>query len=225
MEKKGKLIFIHRAKLKENFIENTLASIVSCINRGYALELDIRLLKDNTIVIFHDVNLKRLAKINRNIEDYTFDELKKINIVGKYQIPTLKLVLNIVNGKVPILIDVKGNAYNYKLEDELLRLLKDYNGIIYIQSFQVRSLNYMWKINKKYKYGLIVLNNIHLKLYKKLWIKFFSSFISCHLSSVKSKYMQKIRKNKLLIGWTITNKKDINKYREYCDSFICENIE
>ena len=220
MKQNKKMVFIHRAKIEKNSVENTLLYIVKCLNKGYALELDVRLLKDNTIVIFHDLNLKRLTGINRNIENYTY-----IKVKNKYQIPTLKFVLNIVNGSVPVLIDVKGNINNYKLEDELLRLLKNYNGIIYIQSFQVRSLNYMWKINKNYKYGLIVLNNIHLKLYKKLWIKFCSSFVSCHLSSVKSKYMQKVRKNKLLLGWTITNRKDINQYDDYCDHFICENIE
>ena len=224
MKEKHKL-FIHRGKLNKNVVENTLLGFVKCLDANYMIELDIRLSKDNIIIIFHDLSLKRMANINKNIENYTYDEIKNIKIKNIYQIPTLESMLNFVNGKVPILIDVKGNIKNYKLEDELLRLLKNYNGDIYIQSFQVRSLNYMWKKSKMYKYGLLVLNDLHLKIFTKLWIKFCCSFISCHIDFVKSKYMQKIRKNKLLIGWTITNKKDIDKYKDYCDNFICENIE
>lgn len=221
---KSKLI-IHRGKLNKKTIENTLSGFLKCIEKEYIIELDVRLLKDNTIVVFHDPTLNKLAGVNSIVENYNYEDLRKIKVKGKYQIPTLQSILNLVKGKVPILIDIKGNINNYKLEGELLRLLKNYSGDIYIQSFQVRSLNYMWKKAKRYKYGLIVLNDIHLKIFTKLWIKFCSSFISCHICCIKSKYMQKIRKNKLLIGWTITNKKDIDKYRDYCDNLICENIE
>ena len=138
-------IIIHRGKLNKNIVENTIFGFLKCINKGYIIELDVRLLKDNTIVVFHDINLKRLCNINRAIESYTYSELKNIKIKNKYSIPTLKSVLNIIDGKVPILIDIKGNINNYKLEDGLLKVLANYYGEVYIQSFQVRSLNYMWK--------------------------------------------------------------------------------
>lgn len=220
-----KLVFIHRGKLGKNLMENTLPAIIKCISNGYAIEIDIRLLKDNTIILFHDLNLKRLTNVNKNIEHYTYSELKKNKIADKYQIPTLKSVLKIVNGNVPILIDIKGNISNYNLEDELLKLLSDYDGKILIQSFQADSLNYMWKKQKKYSYGLIIINSLHLKLFTKLWIKFRYDFISCNIHSVKNKYLQKLRKYKLLFGWTLTSRSEIEKYKDYCDNFICENIE
>lgn len=218
-------IIIHRGLIDSNVIENTIPAFVKTINNQYIIELDVRLLKDNMIVVFHDANLHRLTKIAKNVETYTYKELKKIKINGRYIIPTLDSVLKLVDGKVPILIDVKGNTDNYLLEEELLKLLENYQGEVYIQSFQVKSLNYMWKKQKKYRYGLIILNYLHLKLFTKLWIKFRYDFIACHINVVKNKNLQKLRKNKELIGWTITNKKDIEKYKDYCDKFICENIE
>lgn len=205
--------------------ENTIPAFAKTINKQYIIELDVRLLKDNTVIVFHDANLHRLTKIAKNVETYAYYELKKIKIKNRYIVPTLDSVLKMVDGKVPILIDIKGNTDNYLLEEELLKLLENYQGEIYIQSFQVKSLNYMWKKQKKYSYGLIILNYMHLKLLTKLWIKFRYDFISCNIHTVKNKHLQKFRKNKILIGWTLTNKKEIEKYKDYCDKFICENIE
>lgn len=218
-------IIIHRGLIDSNVTENTIPAFVKTMNKQYMIELDVRLLKDNTVVVFHDANLHRLTKIANNVETYTYKELKKIKINNRYVIPKLESVLKLVRGKVPILIDVKGNTNNYLLEEEILKLLENYQGEIYIQSFQVKSLNYMWKKQKKYSYGLIILNYLHLKLFAKLWIKFRYDFISCHIHTVKNRNLQKLRKNKILIGWTITNKNDIEKYKDYCDKFICENIE
>ena len=100
----------------------------------------------------------------------------------------------------------------------------NYNGIIFIHSFFANSLNWMRKRAKRYSYGLIVLNSTHLKLFLKLWIRTRYDFISCQLSGVKKEYLQKLRKSKQLIGWTIKSKNDLNRYKLYCDNFICENI-
>lgn len=218
-------LIIHRGQINKNVVENTLHAFMKTMNNHYIIELDVRLLKDNTVIVFHDLSLQRLTKIAKNVESYNYNDLKKIKINGRYIIPTLSSVLNLVDGKVPILIDVKGNVNNYRLEEELLKILCNYRGKIYIQSFQVKSLNYMWKKERKYSYGLIVLNSLHFKLFTKLWIKFRCDFVSCHILMVKSKYLQALRKKKLLIGWTIMNRKDIEKYNKYCDNFICENIE
>ena len=225
MENDLKLVpIIHRGLIDKSVTENTLHAFMKTMNKQYIIELDVRLLKDNTVVVFHDASLQRLTKTAKNVESYNYNKLKKIKINGRYTIPTLSSVLNLVDGKVPILIDVKGNINNYQLEDALLRLLHNYQGKVYIQSLQVKSLNYMWKKQRQYSYGLIVLNSFHLKLFTKLWIKFRCDFVSCYIETIKNKYLQSIRKHKLLIGWTVTSEEDIKKYKDYCDNFICENI-
>ena len=218
-------IIIHRGKVNKNMVENTLPAFMKCVDLGYAIELDIRLLKYKTIVVFHDANLKRLTGISEDIKDCTYEELKKFKIKNKYKIVTLKSVLNLVNGKVPILIDIKGNKENYILEEELLKILSTYSGEVLIQSFQVRSLNWLWKKQRKYAYGLIILNYFQLKLLTKLWINFRYDFISCQMSSIKDKNIKKLRKYKKIFGWTIKNNEDIQKYSSFCDKFICENIQ
>lgn len=217
-------LIAHRGMCCKDVVENTVPAFLKCIRYGYIIELDVRLSKDRKIVVLHDSNLHRLTGISKNVENCSYEEIKKYKILNKYTIPLLSTVLNIVDGEVPILIDIKGNIENYCLEEELLKALENYKGVVFIHSFFANTLNWMKKRAKKYSYGLIVLNSTHLKLFTKLWIRTRYDFISCQLSGVKRGYLQKLRIRKALIGWTIKSKDDLTKYKDYCDNFICENI-
>lgn len=76
----------HRG-IHDKYIENTLKSFLECIKRGYLIELDIRLTKDNYLVVFHDISLKRLFNKNKNINDLTLNELREYKLI-----PTLEEV-------------------------------------------------------------------------------------------------------------------------------------
>ena len=96
-------LIAHRGLHSSNTIENTIPAFIKAMDKGYIIELDIHILKDNTIVVYHDFNLKRLTGVNKVIEKLTYPQLSKIKIKKKYQIPTLKQVMNIINGKVPFI--------------------------------------------------------------------------------------------------------------------------
>lgn len=223
MIEKNKLI-AHRGIHNSYVVENTLSAFSKCIEEGYAIELDVRLSKDKKIIVYHDVSLTRLAKINRFIEDCTLAEIRKVKLKNKYSIPTLHQVLNLVDGKVPIYIDVKGNIGNNILEQELLNLLTQYRGEFFIQSFNPKTIKWLKKHTHKYKCGLIIFNYPQYNFIKKLFLHVKTDFVVCKLSSLHNYKIQKIRKNKTIIGWTIKNGNEIVKYQEFCDKMICENI-
>lgn len=138
-------IIAHRGLHNNYIVENTLLAFLKAVEKDYAVELDIRLLKDGIVVVYHDINLKRLTGINKVIESCTLKDISNIKINDKYCIPTLEQVLKLINGKVPIYIDVKGNIGNYKLEEKLLDLLKEYRGEIFIQSFNPKTIRWLRK--------------------------------------------------------------------------------
>ena len=94
-------LIAHRG-LHYNYLENTLGAFKEAIKNNYIIELDVRLTKDKKVIVFHDNNLFRITGINKNINESTYEELKEI-----INIPTLQEVLNLVSGKVTIIIEIK----------------------------------------------------------------------------------------------------------------------
>ena len=141
---KESYIIAHRGIYDNRKIyENTLEAFNLSIEKGYAIELDIRLTKDKKIIVFHDNNTKRITKKDNIVEESTYQELNNQNIV---HIPLLPEVLKLVKGKVPLLIEIKPTIKMGEIETILMELLKSYNGKYAIQSFSPKVL-YWFKRN------------------------------------------------------------------------------
>lgn len=211
-----KNLIAHRGLHSSNNIENTLKAFIKAMNAGYTIELDIHILRDNTIVIYHDYNLKRLTGVNKVIEKLTYPQLSKIKIKNKYQIPTLQRVMNIINGKVPLLIEVKTIEKNINFFKKIIEILDNYHGLFAIQSINPLVIEWFYKNKRNYPLGLIIINDINYKILKK-YTKMID-FISIYKKNLPFK------SKKIIIGWTIKNKKELEKYKPLSDNLIVENI-
>lgn len=207
---------MHRGLHTKVITENTLLSFIKAMECGYTIELDIHILKDETIVVFHDYNLKRLTGVNKIIEKLTFPQLSKYKIKDKYQIPTLKQVMNIINGKVPLLIEIKTLEKNTNFFERIVELLDNYQGLFAIQSINPLVIEWFYKYKKSYPLGLIVFNELNYKILKKY--KKMIDFIA-----INKKHLP-FKSKKLVIGWTIKNMNELEKYIKLCDNLIVENI-
>ena len=211
-----KSVIAHRGLHNSQIPENTLPAFVKCVDKNYIIELDIHILSDNTIVVYHDHNLKKLTGVNKVIETLTYAQLSSIKIDKKYTIPTLKQVMHIVDGKVPILIEIKDVDNKSKFEEELVKILDNYKGEFAIQSTNPFVIDWFYKNRKDYVIGLIVFNDLNYKLVKKYVNKI--DFISVYKKQLPFKI------NKLVLGWTIRKQSEYEKYKYLCDNLICENI-
>lgn len=215
---KSRLI-AHRGVHNLSIPENTLLAFQKCVDKNYIIELDIHILKDKTIVVYHDYNLLRVCGVNKIIETLTYAQLSKIKINKKYTIPTLEQVIHIVDGKVPLLIEIKDVDNNEYFEKEIVKILDKYRGKFAIQTLNPFVIDWFYKNRKNYPIGLIILNDFNYKIFKKCIKK--ADFISINKNNLPFKY--KI-KDKLIIGWTIKTKEELNKYKNICDNLICEKI-
>lgn len=211
-----KKLIAHRGVHNSQISENTLPAFVKSVDKNYIIELDIHILKDNTIVVYHDYNLNKLTGVNKVIETLSYAQLSKIKINKKYTIPTLNQVMHIVDGKVPILIEVKDVNNNSKFEEELVKILDNYKGKFAIQSMNPFVIDWFYKNRKDYIIGLIVFNELNYNILKKYTKKI--DFISVYKKQLP------LNSKLLTLGWTIRNEKELNKYKELCDNLICENI-
>ena len=160
-------IIAHRG-LHNNLIpENSIESFKNAIKNNYIIELDVHLIKDNTIVVFHDDNLRRMTGIDGFIKDYTYEELLKLNLLNtSYKIPKLIDVLNLVDGKVPIIVELKYDQKVGKLEKELVKILDKYKGRFCVKNFNPFSIIWFRIHRKNYIRGLL-LNNRYDTLKQK----------------------------------------------------------
>ncbi len=208
--------------------ENTLSSFKYALKKEYPIELDVHLTKDNKVIVFHDSNLKRLFNNNQKIKNLTYEELKKFKYPNSLDnIPLLEEVLELVNGKVPLIIELKYDRKVGLLEEEVVKLLKNYKGNYALKSFRFRSVYYLKKhyphiirgqlLSYKGFFSYLIFNlRIYLSKYSK------PDFYSCKITNINNKKISKLKENNLILGWTIKSKNDIKYIKRYVDNYIFE---
>ena len=117
--------------------ENSLPAFRRAIGHGFGAELDVHLLKDGTLAVFHDSALRRCANVDGNIEDLTYSELKQLRLEGtQEQIPTFDEVLALFEHATPLIIELKTANGNHKaLAKAVCERLDSYTGEYCIESF------------------------------------------------------------------------------------------
>lgn len=136
--------------------ENTLAAFKLAIAGNFAIETDVHLTKDGVAVIFHDGDLKRLAGRDGFVRDQTATEICAMNIGGTAEkVPTLRELLDLVNGQVPVIIELKGDAgFDDGMVAAVAADLAAYKGHAAIMSFDHHLIREFAKIAPRIPGGL-----------------------------------------------------------------------
>jgi len=225
----------HRGLHTKELPENSLGAFANAIEFGYPIELDVQLIADGTVVVFHDYALSRMTGKDGYTKNLTESELSSYKLAKtEYSIPTLKQVLEFVDGQVPILIEIKNEGKVGELEPKLWDILKEYNGEFAVQSFNPYSLEW-FKLNAPNVWrGQLssFLKKSELSFFKRFALKamLLNKKISCpHFISYDSKFLPNFyvkRYKKLpLLAWTISSQSEYMKIIKYCDNIIFENFE
>ena len=135
--------FTHRAlhDRKAGRVENSLKSIKAALDAGYGIEIDLQLSRDGQAMVFHDDLLDRLTGEAGPVRDRTRAELESIALTDDGgTIPALDTVLELVGGKVPLLIEIKDQDGAMgpdvgPLEKATCAALENYKGDVALMSF------------------------------------------------------------------------------------------
>ena len=156
LDKKYYCDYAHRGLHSDGIPENSLAAFTKATQVGYGIELDAQLSKDDKVVVFHDYILKRMTGDERKLKDLTGEELKALALSGTDEkIPYLSEVLDAVAGKVPLLIELKGEDTNTALCPKVKELLDAYTGPYIIESFNPMLLHWFKKNDPKVRRGFL----------------------------------------------------------------------
>jgi len=117
--------------------ENTLSAFPAAAERGYAIECDVHLSSDGVPVIIHDQDLQRLTGQDGFVWQRTAAELATFKVGGTSdQVPTLQEALDLVDGRVPMVVELKGiPGRDEGLVARVGKMLKRYRGKAAIMSF------------------------------------------------------------------------------------------
>ena len=135
--------------------ENSLAAFRRAAEHGYGIELDVQLTKDKIPVILHDFTLKRMARFDKGhesegaqinedgslgvpgrVSDYTYAELQQFHLLDSTErIPLFTDVLKLVNGRVPLIVEIKSEDRDMTVCEHTQRILRAYGGPYCVESF------------------------------------------------------------------------------------------
>ena len=225
------LYIAHRGIQSDDTIENTIPAFQLAVRKKIPIEFDIHILKDGKLVVFHDDTLKRLMGIDKKIEDYTYEELKKITFLNtNIHIPLLEEVLNIVNGKVLLVIEIKrSKIMNYREYClKIIEVLKKYSYSFVVKSFDVRIVNWFLH-HTNYMTGLLIANRKN-SIYDRLMHSWFLlSIIKPHFLSVDyhlldCRTIKEYRLHNPVMAWTIRSYEVLDCVKNKADSYLIEKF-
>ncbi|MDO5844690.1 MAG: glycerophosphodiester phosphodiesterase family protein [Methanocorpusculum sp.] len=219
--------------------ENTIPAFRKAVEKSYGVELDVQLTKDKKVVVIHDYDLKRVCGVSVKISELTFDELSRFKIFNSEEhVPLFSDVLKIINGSVPLVVEIKSEFVGGELCEKTAELLDDYNGNFCIESFSPFSLLWFRIHRPKFLRGQLATNFVKDRIEKSLPVKIvltncLANFISFpDFISYNHKYANQFSFwvcRKILRArtacWTVNDELSLEKAEEIFDAVIFDGFE
>jgi len=219
------------------FPENSMSSFKRALKYNYSIEFDLQLSKDKKVVVFHDSDLNRVCNVNKKICDLTMNEISELRLFNSdEQIPLFTDVLKEINGNTPLVIELKASLIPGELEKNVYEILKSYDGLFSVQSFQPATILWFKGMGVKYPLGLIGGNEkVNLKSFESILTEYFGyvtvvvpDYVAYQYSKyIKYKWLKYF--GKLLqipiIVWTVKLKSEQADLKKYADNIIFEQFE
>ncbi|MFP4186956.1 MAG: glycerophosphodiester phosphodiesterase family protein [Acholeplasmataceae bacterium] len=217
--------------------ENSLLAYQKALERGFAIELDVNILKDGTVVCFHDKDLARLTGDRRLLKDVTYDDIRDLRLLDTDErIPTLAEVLELVGGRVNLLIEIKPFGRLRKLIEGVIELLRNYKGVYAIFSFHPYVPYYLKKRYPMVARGQITeyfttnrkMTRVYKYLMKTMFFNRFSrpDFISYGIRDLPNRYATSARRKGLVvISYAARTQSELDFVRTHYDNVVFEFFE
>ncbi len=155
--------YAHRGLHGNGVPENSMEAFRLAVENGYGMELDVHLLADGNLAVIHDASLLRTAGADVKIESLTTEELPNYRLESTDQtIPTFQQVLDLVDGKVPLIVELKPENGNHaELTKTACDMLSNYPGLYCIESFDPRCIRWLKKNRPDIVRGQLAHNSLH----------------------------------------------------------------
>lgn len=230
--------YAHRGLHDANIPENSLRAFQAAVDRGLGIEMDLQLSADGEVVVVHDFDLNRVAGLKNKVKDLTAEELGRVSLNGKGDgIPTLKQALQVVDGEVPLIIEMKIPGMDCSVCAKAMEILDQYDGPYCVESFHPFAIRWMKKNRPRILRGQLSTDffghkeqgsKIQLFAVKNLLLNFLAKpdFIAYDIRYPNAWAFRLCCRiwNAIPIGWTIRTKEELEAAKKNFDAWICEDI-
>ena len=191
--------------------ENTLRSFKKALELEVdAVELDVRRTKDDNLIVIHDPEVDRTTNGKGLVSAFTLKEIKQLVTEKGDKIPTLEEVLDFLDKKVKILIELKEPA----VENKVLSIIRE-KGLeknVIIVSFLEEALKAVRELNSEVETGLIY---VRYKNPIKAALELKANYLLPLCRFTHTADVQKAHQNGLkVIVWTINEQEEVLKYQK-----------
>ena len=211
------LKFGHRGA-KGHVTENTLESIQKALDLGVdGIEIDVHVCKTGELIVFHDFTLDRITNGTGEIGKFSLSELKQLKVENLYSIPTLTEVLDLIDNKIFINIELKGEH----TANPTCAVIKDYvdnknwtMDHFIVSSFQEKELLDVFSCNPNIALGVLTKASVNqaVALAKRINAKAIHPNLALlSKDNVKQTQDQGYKVN----VWTVNTKQAIARMKSY----------
>ena len=212
---------------KAYVVENTIASIEKALELGVdGIEIDVHKCASGELVVFHDYTLDRITNGSGDIGKYTLSELKCLKIEGEFSIPTLQDVLECIDKKCMLNIELKGKdtaAETCKIVTKYIEEKGWAHTDFIISSFHYHELEDVFKINPNFRLGVLTETSVYDALE---FAKTINAYAIHPDFSLLSKQKVKLAQSQgyKVFTWTVNDDESIKRMTSYgVDAIISDN--
>lgn len=217
--------------------ENSMEAFKKAVKAGYGIEMDVQLSKDGVPVVFHDFTLERICGKSGKICEYTYEELQEFTLCqSKERIPRFDEVLKLVNGRVPLIIELKIEWLDVSVCPVVDRLLREYQGVYCMESFNPMALLWYRKYHNDVFRGQLsdafiktgefkgflywILQNLLLNWMTK---PDFVAYNHKYADVTSRKLCRKLYHN-MAAAWTVKSQQELEAAKKQFDLFIFDSF-
>ena len=222
--------FAHRGLHGAGRVENSRSAFEAAIARGHGIELDVQASADAEALVFHDHDLGRLTGKPGAVGERSAAELTQIKLSGSDdRIPSLAEVLHLIDGRVPLLIEVKAPHRRVApLCAAVLRALSGYQGAVGIMSFNPEVGHWFAANAPLARRGLVVTEagrRWRGALARRLaYWRARPDFLAYDIRDLPSSFAQRARRSGVpIFTWTCRSDAEMSRAKVHADQIIYED--
>ncbi len=200
--------------------ENTMAALETAVDEmaDYA-EIDVQYSSDKVIVVCHDTNLSRVAGVNENVGDMTWEELQQLDVgswfSGEFngeRIPSLEEVLDYCKGRIHLNIEIKNIGRGTDLPEAVAEMIleRDMTEQCVVTSVSLSYLEQVKEVSEDIRTGFIV-----AAAYGNYYTNPAVDFISLRSSFATRGLVEKVHEaGRAVHVWTVNSAREVEQMRQ-----------